>query len=160
MIKTIIVGKGGSGKDFLSNKFISKGAIKSVSYTTRPPRDGEVDGVDYNFVSVEEFKTKIEEDFWYEYDLFKPEDEWYYGQSKEDINICDLFIKTVKGISKIKVEDRKLFNIIYLDIDEDTRRLRLSNRKDIDNPERRLLFDDIDFENFTDYDIKITNSDF
>ena len=32
----------------------------SVSYTTRPPRPGEVDGRDYNFVAVPEFKRRLE----------------------------------------------------------------------------------------------------
>ena len=34
--------------------------VYSVSYTTRPPRPGETDGVDYNFISVDQFKEMIE----------------------------------------------------------------------------------------------------
>lgn len=160
MPKFIIVGHGGSGKDYLAKKFIKKGSKKSVSYTTRPPRKGEVDGIDYNFISVEDFKKKTEEGFWYEYDLFKPEEEWYYGQSKEDIENCDLFIKTVKGVSKIKKEDRNKFIVIYLNIEESIRLERLMLREDADDSNRRIMSDRKDFENFSDYDIMISNMDF
>ena len=41
--------------------------VYSVSHTTRPPRPGEVHGVDYFFISVEEFKTGIEAGLWAEW---------------------------------------------------------------------------------------------
>jgi len=48
----------------------------SVSMTTRTPRDGEVDGVDYYFVSREEFERRIEADMFLEYAEFVGN---YYG---------------------------------------------------------------------------------
>ena len=55
----VMVGPSGAGKgtliDFLYGKFPDKFGF-SVSYTTRPPRAGEVDGKDYNFVSKEKFE--------------------------------------------------------------------------------------------------------
>ena len=39
----------------------------SVSYTTRAPREGEIDGKDYHFVSMREFQTLIEKDFFAEW---------------------------------------------------------------------------------------------
>jgi len=160
MIKVVLVGPGASGKDHFANQLVEKGAVKSISYTTRPMREGEVDGVDYHFITVEEFEKKIEEGFWYEWDLFRPKLKWYYGQSKEDIEKCDLFIKTVRGVGKIKPEDRKMFNIIYLNIPEEIRRKRLNERIDEDDPERRLATDKDEFKDFNDYDIVIKNFDF
>ena len=51
----------GAGKTTISRKMLEKDLdIKmSVSYTTRKARDGEVDGVDYHFVSQEKFKEMI-----------------------------------------------------------------------------------------------------
>lgn len=53
----IIVGKAGVGKTTLRKALLEtdNSLCKSISYTTRLPRAGEVDGVDYHFVSKEEF---------------------------------------------------------------------------------------------------------
>jgi dephospho-CoA kinase len=68
---------------------------------------------------------------------------------------------TPKGISHIKPEDRKKSFIIYLDVDVNTRKERLLQR-DMpgDSLERRIEADEIDFKEFVDYDLRITNSDF
>ena len=41
--------------------------LYSISYTTRPPRQGEQDGVHYNFIAKDEFKTGIERGRWVEW---------------------------------------------------------------------------------------------
>ena len=53
----IIAGKAGSGKSTLRKGLLREfpSFSKSISYTTRPPREGEVNGVDYRFVSQENF---------------------------------------------------------------------------------------------------------
>ena len=52
----------------------------SVSYTTRPPRSNEVNGVDYHFVKKDEFEELIKENKLYEYaKIF----ENYYGTLKK-----------------------------------------------------------------------------
>ena len=60
--KIVIVGKAASGKDYFRKILSDKGFISGVSHTTRPPRKGEVDGVDYHFITVEQFKAMIESD--------------------------------------------------------------------------------------------------
>ena len=47
-----ISGFGGAGKDTIANKILKRNSDfeKLVTYTTREPRKGEVDGVDYNFI--------------------------------------------------------------------------------------------------------------
>ena len=47
--KIIIVGPGGSGKDFLRKKMVNKGFKYGVSFTSRPPREGEEEGIDYYY---------------------------------------------------------------------------------------------------------------
>jgi guanylate kinase len=47
--KIIIVGPGGSGKDFLRKKMVDKGFEYGVSFTSRPPREGEKEGIDYYY---------------------------------------------------------------------------------------------------------------
>lgn len=59
----VISAPSGAGKTTLCNGLVTRfPALKeSISYTTRQPRAGEQDGVDYHFVSVERFKQMITE---------------------------------------------------------------------------------------------------
>ena len=56
-----IIGQAGSGKDTLMKKVlaINDNLHEIVSFTTRPPREGEVDGVNYHFIDGEEFGAKV-----------------------------------------------------------------------------------------------------
>lgn len=49
---TLYIGKSAVGKDTLLKKQIEDGVSPIISFTTRPMREGEVNGVDYNFVST------------------------------------------------------------------------------------------------------------
>ena len=64
----ILSSPSGAGKTTLSRMLLASDEeiSLSVSATTRPPREGEVDGKDYHFVSDEEFDRLIEEDGFYE----------------------------------------------------------------------------------------------
>jgi guanylate kinase len=59
----VISGPSGVGKDTVIKRLLEldPNLRYSVSYTTRPPRPGEVDGVDYRFVSRDEFDRLIRE---------------------------------------------------------------------------------------------------
>lgn len=58
----IISGPSGVGKTTICRQLTERlGALLSVSATTRPRRDNEVDGKDYYFVSVEEFERRLAE---------------------------------------------------------------------------------------------------
>jgi guanylate kinase len=86
---------------------------------------------------------------------------WLYGTSVEQFYNNDLFIMTPAGISYIKPEDRTSSFIIYTDINMSVREFRLSKR-DMpgDTLTRRIEADELDFTNFNDYDLRITNEDF
>ena len=155
--RIVLVGKAGSGKDFVRKKLESRGYSYAVSYTTRPPRDTEVDGLDYIFLSEEEFKKMIDNNEFYEYVAFNG---WYYGTTVDQFYTDDVFIMTPHGISKIKEIDRKTSFIMYFDIDQDIRKERLMLRNDADKVDRRIVADEEDFKDFTDFDIRITNPDF
>ena len=61
----------------------------------------------------------------------------------------------------ITPEVRKGCFVVYLDIDRDTRESRILGRQDKnDSVTRRLDADEIDFENFKDYDLRITDPEF
>lgn len=153
--KIIIVGKGGSGKDFLRKKFEARGFKYCVSYTSRPKRNNEKDGLDYKFVTGDFFNNNVHR--FYEIADFNG---WKYGRTIEDFEKSSLLIMTPGGIRNIKPEHRKKCLIIFLDVEREILKQRLLERKDADDAERRLLADDLDFSGFSDFDIKITNPDF
>ena len=84
-IMVILSSPSGVGKTTLTKKIQQKyQSFKiSVSHTTRPPRSNEVDGVDYFFVSKDEFKNLIKEEKFYEYAKIFDN---YYGTLKESVD--------------------------------------------------------------------------
>ncbi len=151
--RVIILGKGGSGKDHLRKEMVSHGFRYCVSHTSRPIREGEKEGEDYYFVDESHFSS----DNFYEKVTFNG---WFYGTSMTEFRLANLFIMTPSGLSKMSQKDRKQSYVIYLDIDENTRRDRLSKRRDADDVDRRLKADESDFWNFSDFDRIIKDPDF
>lgn len=93
-----ICGKSSVGKDYTATRLVEEynkigiQAKKVISYTTRPPREGEIDGVDYHFVDLETFVEMQYDDKFIEHTEFRG---WRYGtaiNSFDDdcINICVL----------------------------------------------------------------------
>ena len=74
----IISAPSGGGKTTLCREVRKQfpDMLYSVSYTTRKPRKGEQDGVDYHFIGKNEFKTRIDERQWAEWALVHGH---YYG---------------------------------------------------------------------------------
>lgn len=152
MGRIIIVGKAGSGKDYLKNKFVARGFKRAISHTTRPMREGEVEGVDYEFISEAEFIGYIH--MFYEHKQFNS---WYYGTALYVWKTAEIFIMTPAGIADIDPIDRKDCMVIYLDIPLAVRRGRLLGRSDADSIDRRIAADEADFACFKDFDVRITN---
>lgn len=73
MLKTgakliVVSAPSGTGKTTLVKRLLRRNAnlVRSISYTTRPPRAGEIDGEDYFFISAEEFRRKEKRGFFLE----------------------------------------------------------------------------------------------
>lgn len=154
--KVIIISPGAGGKDYLKKRLIDRGFKPSVSYTTRPPREGEVEGVSYRFVSEETFARMIEEGLFREYNCFGPQ-KWYYGTTVQNFEESTLFIMTPSALEAMTPVERSQCIVLYLDIPEEVRRQRLLERNDADDPNRRLETDRELFKDFTNYDARITD---
>ncbi len=78
----IISGPSGAGKTTLSRAVLDRFAdmLYSISYTTREPRNGEQDGIDYYFISRDDFKKRIDNGKWAEWAEVHGN---YYGTSAE-----------------------------------------------------------------------------
>ena len=73
----VVSGPAGSGKGTVNSQLVATGDfVFSVSATTRAPRPGEVNGVNYHFVSKEEFERRINDDGFLEYTTYCGN---YYG---------------------------------------------------------------------------------
>ncbi len=82
----VVSGPSGSGKTSLAREVceeLGEKAYFSISTTTRPKREGEEDGVDYFFVSKEEFLKDVEEGYFLEWAEVHGN---FYGTSKRQIN--------------------------------------------------------------------------
>ena len=157
-MKLILVGKAASGKDHLKKRLTGKNFKAGVSHTTRPPRGGEIEGVDYHFVDTETFQQMIRNNELVEYMEFNG---WFYGQTIEDFENADIMIMSKDGLDLLPEEYRNQCIVIYLDIDRLTRIERLNDRNDSnDSITRRLDADEKQFISFEDFDIRITNSNF
>lgn len=161
-MKFVICGPSACGKNYLLKQLIKIKFKYSPKITTRPMRDKEEDGVDYFFTSNEDFVNLINNESIKIYQKFLINNqEWYYGISEENFEKNTIFILTPYEIALLSTDRRAQMYIIYMDIDIDIRRKRLYKRNDPnDSIERRLASDLIDFENFTDYDLHITDVDY
>ena len=85
----IITAPSGAGKTTLIKKVLeyaqenNKNVKLSVSHTTRPPRDGEEDGVDYLFITEDDFKQNIKNGDYIEYANVHGN---YYGTPRSELN--------------------------------------------------------------------------
>lgn len=118
-----LMGKAGSGKDAISKELCSLYPdffTPVVSYTTRPRREGEVDGIDYHFVTPKDFKELPN---MLESCCFN---NWYYGSStigmsKDKVNIG---IFTPEGIRQLSKYPDIEFKVFYVRAGDKTRLLR------------------------------------
>lgn len=81
-ILVTLTGPSCSGKSTLEKRLVSEGCASALSITTRSPREGEVDGVHYRFVSKSQFKKLKEQGALAESTLFN---ENHYGVEKSEL---------------------------------------------------------------------------
>jgi guanylate kinase len=157
--RIIIIGKGGSGKDYAKNILVKNGYLNDISLTTRKPREGEVSGEIYDFISEESFLMLAENSNFVQYNHFVSNN-CYYGTTVESFNKNHVFIMSPEAMLALSQEDKDSSFILYLDISLDIRRERLLMRKNTYCVETRLACDDVDFASFCEYDYKLSDPQF
>ena len=159
----IISAPAGTGKTTLVKKLTQEFPYvrSSVSYTTRPPREGEINGIDYNFISLKEFEDKIQADDLLEYvQLYG----FYYGTSRQWVDdqikrghYVVLVIDTQGGlILKEKIKAVFIF-IEPPSLDELKRRLLLRKTEPMSVIEQRMACAKREIEQGKQYDYRIIN---
>ena len=164
-IMVILSSPSGAGKTTLTKKIQQKyqNCKISVSHTTRKPRSNEVEGIDYFFVSHEEFKKKITNNEFYEYAKIFDN---YYGTSKNSVNsllknnndiLFDIDWQGTKQLTKFK--ELQLIKIFLIPPTKKELKNRLIQRNQ-DKPDvitKRLKAYDNDNFHWSHYDHIIIN---
>jgi len=163
-IMLVLSSPSGAGKTTITKKIQQKyHSFKiSVSHTTRKPRSNEVDGVDYNFISHEEFKKFIEEKQFYEYAKIFDN---YYGTHKKTIDqmikkndiIFDIDWQGTKQLAQFK--DLNLIKIYLIPPNKEELKKRLIKRNldPLKEVEKRFKAFDEDVKHWKDYDYVLIN---
>ena len=153
---TILMGKSASGKDFISRELTKVGYEPLISVTTRPMREGEQDGVDYYFISKEEFLQRQKRGEFLEsrsYSVFengKPST-WYYATPKRNDLLPDKNYVRIVDPSGCKAlldfYGRENCFVVSVIATDKTREYRAVSRGGFDKKEwaRRLKDDEIKF---------------
>ena len=141
----IISAPSGTGKTTLCSAVLEHfpEMLYSVSYTTRKPRNGEQNGIDYHFIKKKDFKDKIEDGKWAEWAEVHGS---YYGTSAEMLDkgldswhdiILDIDVQGTIRLLERYPESVTIF-IMPPSIEELKRRLELRNTDSDEVIARRL----------------------
>lgn len=171
----ILTGKSCVGKDGVKNKLINNYNYNDiVSYTSRPMRVNETEGVDYHFVNRNQFEDMIADEKMIEYRTYDTlfnniPDTWYYGLKKENLSFNNKYvvILDLDGVENfIKYYGRENCFIVYMCCPKNERERRAIERGSFDKTEwnRRLIADDKDFKSkklkkFIDFTVVNMNND-
>lgn len=163
----ILSAPSGAGKSSLIHALLGQHQDMqlSVSHTTRAPRPGEVDGVHYHFVSVDQFKALIEQGNFLEWaEVFGN----YYGTSRTAIEQVlaqgrDVFLDIDwQGARQIKTQVPSVRGIFILppSVAELERRLNQRGQDSQDVIAKRMLQAQSEISHVDEYDYVLVNDDF
>lgn len=154
----------GAGKTTVSEGLLAcSGRVKrAITTTTRPPRPGEQDGVDYFFLTEEEFKEKLDRGRFFEHAVVY---DYYYGSGRDyveaqlEAGYDMLLLIDVQGARSIRKLGVEAVYVFLLPPSLSELRKRLEGRK-TDSPEviaKRLSRASEEIASYSDYDYCIVN---
>ena len=147
-----ICGKSAAGKDtFLQHITKIKGTHEIISCTTRPKREGEENGVNNHFLTLEDFVSKDCKGEMLEISTFR---DWFYGTPIDslDKNKINVGVFNPTGIANLLRNDNVQIYVVQVIANDKTRLLRSLNREEnpnVDEIVRRYMTDKKDFEDFS-----------
>ncbi len=166
----VIAGPTNAGKDTVMRQLLPQKDLnlaKVITSASRPPRPGEIDGVDYHFYSKEEFQKKIDNDEFFEWSIvhndFKGiQKSSIYNDISKNKNI--LIQLDIQGFEKIKKNiDKTTYKIIGIFIlpptmDELIRRMKIRNTEhDKADIEKRISDAEYEIANRDIFDYVVIN---
>lgn len=157
----ILIGAGGSGKTSIAKKLVETGGyIFAPTTTSRKIRKGEIHGVDYFFVSEEEFLKMIENEEFLEHITFNGN---YYGTNKNRLKEilekkhCILCIEA-NGAEKVKKHFKDQTISIFVYVPEEELEKRMKDRGDSqEHITRRIALAKEENKHKGDFDFMVEN---
>ena len=150
-----ICGKSASGKDTLLHQMIKQNPEmhEIVSCTTRPPREGEINGKNYFFLSQSDFVHKDTMGEMLEVSEFR---DWLYGTSIDSVSstTTNIGVFNPTGIFNLMNDERVELFVVLVQASDKLRLIRALNREkypDIEEIIRRYVTDNNDFEWFSEF---------
>jgi guanylate kinase len=162
---TILSAPSGTGKSTICHQLMKKrvDVFQSISSTTRLPRPGEKSGKDYYFLTVDEFKAKIQAQEFIEWATVHGE---YYGTSRQVIEdllgkgVYPLLAIDVQGAASIKNKMTDAVLIFLAPPSMESLKIRLEKRKDAKDDMMKRLADSRDeISAAKNYDYIVVNDD-
>lgn len=157
----LLIGASASGKTEIAKELTKLfGIEKAVTTTTRAPRINEKNGVDYFFITKEEFLKREKQGLFVETTNYNDN---FYGCGKDQISDSKIVIVDPNGLKSFLKLNNKSIITFFMDASEETRYTRMIDRGDsIKNAKARIKLDRKDFnkDNIakTDYVINTENS--
>lgn len=142
-MNVVLIGASASGKSTLQTMLIEREPCfkKIITYTTRPPRKDEVNGVDYHYISTERFAELVDSGFFAEHNSYRG---WMYGTPQSDLKKDyenHIVVLTPAGYREFKKNGIEALSI-YIDVDRRSRLINnLKRGDDIEEAYRRSLSD-------------------
>ena len=157
-----LIGEAGSGKDTIMQSILTEYPSvfnEIISCTSRPMREGEVEGVNYYYYTDKEFENKISNNEMLESTIFN---NWYYGTSYDSLKLdkpnIGVFNPTgIYSMSKFSNIELTVFRITCSDKTRLLRQLNRETNPDVDEIIRRYGTDKKDFSNLKFNYIEIRN---
>ena len=160
----IISAPSGSGKSTLVHRLLATvpGLTFSISYTTRPPRPTETNGVDYVFISRADFEARMAAGEFLEHaEVFGN----YYGTNRDSLEHatregCDLLLDIdVQGARQLKVAIPEAISVFVLPPSREVleQRLRARSQDSEEVIQRRLRGAAAEVRNYSQYDYVLIN---
>lgn len=135
-----LIGESASGKSTIEKQLVEKfGYKKIISYTTRPMRNAEVNGVDYHFVDDDTFERMKKDGEFAECAKYRG---WQYGTALKDCTDDKVCVVTPHGYRQLKkIPDLNVIGF-YIQVSRRERLIKILQRgDDIEEAYRRSLSD-------------------
>lgn len=148
-----LIGQSGAGKDRLLRQILKNcpDAHEIVSCTTRPPREGEIEGKNYHFLDGDTFAFQLIKDEFIEATVFN---DWAYGTRFRDLdeNKINVGVFNPAGIN-ILIDNPKIdLTVYYVKASDKQRLLRQLNREENPNVAEIIRRYETDQSDFLDLD--------